>query len=77
MGVSQTLNARHVKLYFGNAGRPLTGASIVIKVMNPSQKFIIILVFILILFYSQLERCLILSKNIRMSDKKGVGFPKC
>jgi len=60
----------------------LTGASIDIKVMNPTQKFIIILVILIILLYTPLERCLIMgkirvmSKKIRILDK-GVGFPKC
>jgi len=75
-------NTKHVRLYFGNAGRPLTGASIGIKVINSSQKFIIILVIIIILLYSPLERCLIMSKIMIMSKKiwmldKGVGFTKC
>ena len=59
----------------------MTGAPIVIKVINSSQKFIIILVIISILLYSPLERCLIMSKIMIMSKRiriidKGVGFLK-
>ncbi len=71
----------YVILYFENMERPLTGASIGIKVKDPSQKFIVILVISTMLLYNPLERCLIMSKIMIMGSRikildKGVGFPK-